>query len=268
MTSLSEPEEQAKRLHDECQKLLRTEAKLERWHKEEEARHEAHKTQLQAQKDNTTNELVQYAQVTCRNLCTKISKVCPREIRDSIYAHLLPDSPAVLAHIPQHACDCDICIRGNDLLKKFVQPPEHLLKATYVTPDFSEERLEKWYRTSTFDLREHFAKIGAFRTMDAGNFGIIPADYILDISMYIPLSTYDFEGIVAPPHAEQLVKSHRRLLADLEALLGFRSGTKIVLHMAVERAFLPVTKAKKEWECEAAVPVILPTMRRPAGGGT
>lgn len=191
-----------------------------------------------------------------------------REIRDSIYAHLLPDSPAVLAHITQHACNCDICIRGNDFLKKFVQPPEHLLKATYVTPDSSKELLEKWYRTSTFDLREHFAKIGAFRTMDAGNFGIIPAGYILDISMYIPLSAYDFKGIVAPPHAEQLVKSHRRLLADLEALFGFRSGTKIVLHMAVERAFLPGTQGNEELECEAVVPVILPTMRRLAAAGT
>ncbi|KAI4908356.1 hypothetical protein J4E90_008981 [Alternaria incomplexa] len=106
---------------------------------------------------------------------------------------------------------------------------------------FSTELLEKFYRTTTFDLRDHFAKLGAFRSLDRGNLGIIPANYILNVSLFIQCDKYDFDGITAPlasPNRRYRLKPHRALLADLEALFGFKAGTKIDLHLLVNRDWL------------------------------
>ena len=234
-------------------------------------RHEAHTAQLLAQKDNTRNELERYAQVTCYQLCAKMLEACPREIRDYIYAYLLPDSPVILQHCDHHDyCGCEFCAQGSDILEKFAQPPCHLRNAAYVTSEFSSELLEAFYRTNTFDLGHHFASLGAFRTMKAGNLGIIPVNYILNLSMLVQCEEYDFEGAVAfrDTYDDYPVKSRRTLLGDLEALFGFKSGTKITLHLDVKRGGLSGDQGAEHWEHDTVVPVILPTMRRLAAAGT
>ncbi|KAI4624517.1 hypothetical protein J4E83_004192 [Alternaria metachromatica] len=271
MTAPLRPEEQEKQLRDKCYKLLHTEAKLlQRW-KEEDARHEARKADLQVQKDNTVNELNQYAQVACRNLCDKIFKVCPREIRDYIYAYLLPNSPVVLEHCDHRDCDSKPCAKGSETLYYFVEPYSHLFKTAYVIPEFSIELLEKYYRTSTFDLRDQFARLGAFRSLDRGNLGVIPANYILNVSLCIQCDKYDFDGVTAPLaslHRNYALKPRRALLADLEALFGFKAGTKIDLHLHVNRDWLLNAHVAEYWECDTVIPVILPTLRRLAAAGT
>ena len=163
---------------------------------EEDARHKTRKAELQAQKDNIINEVNRCAQVTCRELCAKIFKVCPREIRDYIYAYLLPDSPVVIQHCDHRRSVCEFCAPGSDILYHFVQPHSHLFKAAYVPPDFSIELLGKFYRTTTFELQDRFDKLGAFRSMDRGGHGIMPANYIVNLSMHIRCEKYDFEGVM------------------------------------------------------------------------
>ena len=251
--------------------LLRTEAKLAQRLIEEDARHETRKAELQAQKDNIINEVNRCAQVTCRQLCAKLFGVCPRELRDYIYSYLLPDSPVVLQHCDHRDCDSRPCAQGGETLYYFVEPHSHLFKTTYVIPDFSTELLEKFYRTTTFDLRDHFAKLGAFRSLDRGNLGIKPANYILNVSLFIQCDKYDFDGITAPlasPNRRYRLKPHRALLADLEALFGFKAGTKIDLHLLVNRDWLSNAYVAERWECDTVIPVILPTLRRLAAAGT
>ena len=252
-------------------RLLRTETKLAQWLIEEDARHETRKAELQAQKDNIINEVNRCAQVTCRQLCAKVFRVCPREIRDYIYAYLLPDSPVVLQHCDHRHGSCEFCAPGSDILYNIVQPHSHLFKAAYVTSDFSKELLETFYRTTTFDLQDQFTKLGAFRSMDRGDFGIIPANFIVNLSMHIRCEKYDFEGVM--PTLDRFdkdypLKPRRTLLADLEALFGFKSGTKIDSHRRINRSWLRVTREVPFWECDFVVPVILPTMQRLAAAGT
>ena len=251
--------------------LLRTETKLAQWLIDEDARHETRKAELQAQKDNIMNEVNRCAQLTCRQLCAKIFKVCPRELRDYIYAYLLPDSPIVLQHCIHRHGICEICAPGSDILERFAQLPSHLSNAAYVTSDFSKELLETFYRTTTFELQDRFDKLGAFRSMDRGDFGIIPANYIVNLSMHIRCEKYDFEGVM--PTLDRYdkdypLKSCRILLADLEALFGFKSSTKIDLHLRFNRNWLRVMRGAEFWECDFVVPVILPTMQRLAAAGT
>jgi hypothetical protein len=49
---------------------------------------------------------------------------------------------------------------------------------------------------------------------------------------------------------------------NLEALFGFRPGTKITVRLAVHPDRLPSHLDKAEWECDTVVPVLLPTLRR------
>jgi len=107
--------------------------------------------------------------------------------------------------------------------------------------------------------------------MDRGDFGIIPANYILNLSMFIQCEKNDFEGVM--PTLDRFDKNYpfkprRALLADLEALFGFKSGTKIDLHIRIHRSWLRVKMKDRYWECDFMVPVILPTMQTLAAAGT
>ncbi|KAI4951772.1 hypothetical protein J4E86_007188 [Alternaria arbusti] len=271
MTAPPQREEQETQLRDKCYNLLRTETKLAKWLIEEDARYENRKAELQAQKDNIINEVNRCAQVTCRQLCAKLFKACPRKIRDYIYAYLLPDCPVVIQHCEHRHRVCEFFAPGSDILYNFVQPHSHLFKAAYVTPDFSIELLERFYSSTTFDVQDQFTKLGAFRSMDRGDFSIIPANYIVNLSMHIRCEKYDFEGVM--PTLDRFdkdypLKPRRTLLADLEALFGFKSGPKIDLHLRFNRNWLRIMRGAEFWECDFVVPVILPTMQRLAAAGT
>ena len=107
--------------------------------------------------------------------------------------------------------------------------------------------------------------------MDRGGLGIIPANYILNLSIFIQCEKYNFDGVMPP--LDRFDKNYplkycRALLADLEALFGFKSGTKIDLHIRVNRSLLRVIRKVPFWECDFVIPVILPTMQRLAAAGT
>ena len=177
----------------------------------------------------------------------------------------------MLQHCDHRNCDSRSCAQESDIRGQFAQTPSHLSIAAYITPDFSTELLEKFYRTTTFDLRDHFAKLGAFRSLDRGNLGVIPANYILNVSLFIQCDKYDFDGVTAPlasPYRNYSLKPRRALLADLEALFGFKAGTKVDLHLLVNRDRLSNAHDAEYWECDTVIPVILPTLRRLAAAGT
>jgi hypothetical protein len=103
----------------------------------------------------------------------------------------------------------------------------------------------------------------------AGTGDIMPINYPLNIAMCVKCQLYHFDGL------KTTVTFRRRdlipqndLLVDLEALFGFKTGTKIFVDLQINQDHLQGTPNKEAWLCDTVVPFILPTMRRLAAFGT
>ncbi|CAN9088704.1 unnamed protein product [Alternaria alternata] len=270
MASQTESEEQMNTLYEECCKQLRTGLKLEELYQIEVKRLERRSEVCNGQKEKTTAVLNKYAQASCRELCDRMLEVLPRELRDIIYEHLLPHSITVSKMLTAMDFDgqfCPVYVESNGSVGFSIMIPLHLRETEYRPQDFYQEILERLLQTTTFDLGDDLSLIAALGSWDGG-LGIIPADYPLNISFLIKfdwldlLSKEDPWFVYGPPVWPKI------LLATLEGLFSFKSGTKLTVYIQQHNVYLPIPQEIKELECKAVVSIILPILRRLAAIGT
>jgi hypothetical protein len=249
---------------------LRTGLKLEDLYQTEVKRLERRSKVCNGQKEKTTAVLNKYAQASCRELCDRMLEVLPRELRDTIYGHLLPHSNTVPKRLT--AMDFDgqvrqVCVESNGSVGFSTMIPLHLHETEYRPQDFYREILERLFQTTTFDLGDDLSLIAALGSWDGG-LGIIPADYPLNISFLIKFDWLDLLSKEDPWFVYDPPVWPKILLAELEGLFSFKSGTKLTVCIQQVNIGLPIAQEIKKLECKTVVSFILPTLRRLAAIGT
>jgi hypothetical protein len=260
--------------------MLRTGVKIQELVDQEKARLAALESKSAANQSNAEAALAEYGPVSCSNICAKIFEKFPREVRDIIYGHVLPDKPVAIAYDPDylHGGDWGVTAAYSDSNWDRLHP--YLGSPKYVNRTFTIELVEHHYRTSTFTFPVSGYTLIHLRTKDKWNLGFRPVDFMLNVSVPISCQHFSFTGILATPvnqpttwpgqgygwshYGQQKMEA---LCHNLEALFGFRPGTKITIHLEVHTDWLPSHLDKAEWECDNVVPIIFPTLRRLVLGG-
>jgi hypothetical protein len=249
---------------------LRTGLKLEELYQTEVKRLERRSEVCNGQKEKTIAVLNKYAQASCHELCDRMLEVLPRELRDTIYEHLLPYSITVSKKLTAMDFDgqfCPVYVESNGSVGFYTMIPLHLRETGYRPQDFYREILERLFQTTTFDLGDDLSLIAALGSWDGG-LGIIPADYPLNISFLIKFDWLDLLSKEDPWFVYDPPVWPKILLAELEGLFSFKSGTKLTVCIQQVNIGLPITQEIKKLECKTVVSFILPTLRRLAAIGT
>ncbi|OWY43197.1 hypothetical protein AALT_g713 [Alternaria alternata] len=270
MASQTESEEQVNTLYEECCKQLRTGLKLEELYQTEVKRLERRSEVCNGQKEKTTAVLNKYAQASCRKLCDRMLEVLPRELRDTIFEHFLPHSITLskrLTAMDFNGQICQVCVESNGSVGFSTMIPVHLRETEYTPQGFYRELLERLFQTTTFDLGDDLSLIAALGSWDGG-LGIGPADYPLNISFLIKFDWLDLWCKHDPWFVYDTPLWPKVFLTRLEGLFSFKPGTKLTICIQRHNVSLPITQEIKELECNAVVPIILPTLRRLAAIGT
>jgi hypothetical protein len=249
---------------------LRTGLKLEELYQTEVKRLERRSEVCNGQKEKTIAVLNKYAQASCHELCDRMLEVLPRELRDTIYEHLLPYSITVSKKLTAMDFDgqfCPVYVESNGSVGFYTMIPLHLRETGYRPQDFYREILERLFQTTTFDLGDDLSLIAALGSWDGG-LGIIPADYPLNISFLIKFDWLDLLSKEDPWFVYDPPVWPKILLAELEGLFSFKSGTKLTVCIQQVNIGLPIAQEIKKLECKTVVSFILPTLRRLAAIGT
>jgi hypothetical protein len=249
-------------------RLLRDGVKIQELLEKEKLRLKHLRSKWNTNKHDAENALSRYGPVSCSQLCAKMFERFPREFRDTVYEHLLPEKPIAIARDPS----CNPAY--DDAPESWIGLSAHLADPNHVTRAFTRELVEKHYRTSTFELPASFFALEHVGVKNEWSVGFTPVDYIMNISVPVQCQHFLFPGLVVPNTTNWVQagtggwdhqgtqKPVDVLSGNLEALFGFRAGTKIIVRLVVHPDWFPSHRDKAEWECDTVVPVLLPTLRR------
>ncbi|CAN9314041.1 unnamed protein product [Alternaria alternata] len=233
----------------------------------------------------TANVLLAFAKHDCLELCNKVYKAFPREVRDIIYGYIIGCGEVDICsenHRAPHKCGYRslnsenqhrLCSSGVDT--------DHWWKDDFVGAKMVREIGEHYYRESHFHFKEAFSELAKFRATDQFNLGFLPVHFISKVEIVVDCRKYKFWPISSAKddafldeHQKQLRSKRNRcawrgqktqedLFVELEYLFGFRPGTGITVRLMRTYHKIQATRLEdQEWMCHRVVPVIFPVLQR------
>jgi hypothetical protein len=236
-------------------------------------------------KTGTADAFLAFAKNDCLELCTRVYKVFPREIRDKIYSYITGHEEVNIS-----------CRAGNwgyltpvkyriGELDVFFSPSEsttdHWWKPEHVGAEMVREIGENFYRSSCFVFHDNLAAVGPFRATDPWDRGFLPVDFVSKVEVSVDCNEFRFEHVdraglnTTPNHpssqASYNTKERRDtslnhtqdyLLVQLESLFGFKHGTALTIRISSHDREKRTVLEEQEWMSHNVVPVILPILQR------
>jgi hypothetical protein len=238
-----------------------------------------------------------FAKRDCQNFCEEICRVLPREIRDTIYGFIhgnndIPISPQRRPwdHFERQnyfECNSEAQWRNGGAQSS---TEDHLWMIEYIGKRMLPELIEYYYRSTRFHFLSRFEDIPRFQITDQWNIGVIPADFITNVTVAIECGHFDFDSIVptdqlscnrrkhgdacwctdslcdvhdtAPPP-----KTHRvALLSDLQTLFAFKAGSRMLLNILTTGANGGPIRSL-DYARDVVIPIIFPTLQRLSRNG-
>jgi hypothetical protein len=236
-------------------------------------------------KTATADAFLAFAQNECLELCTRVYKVFPREIRDTIYSYITGHEEVNVS------CDADpwgdftpvkYTIGQLDVFSSLsARTTDHWWKPEHVGPETVREIGENFYRSSCFVFHNNLAAVGPFRATDIWGLGFLPVDFVSKVEVSVNCSEYKFElldraGINTTPNqpssrasyktkerrGKSIYHTQNYLLVQLESLFGFKHGTALTIRISSHDREERSTLEQQEWMSHHVVPVILPILQR------
>ncbi|KAF2728143.1 hypothetical protein EJ04DRAFT_110093 [Polyplosphaeria fusca] len=176
-----------------------------------------------------------FAQASCRELCDKVFKKLPRELRDIIYAYLIPHGVGIAVRrsksdtkdSPSYFTRPSLSNAGRGHLAV-----EHYWDPTYVAKNMTREIAEVWYASCHFILKDDDpVLLSMFLEQDRWNMDIVPEKLFRSVEMPVIWELKPNQMMRGGVYA-----SGEDVCADLDLLFRLRKGAKIVLDVrSVER---------------------------------
>jgi len=224
------------------------------------------------------------AQIECLELCAKVHKALPREIRDTIYSFVTGAKNVYIACNTPFARSCDEHAQPSKSLSCCVPnnvKAAHWWKPEYMGAQMAREIGENYYRSSHFKFEFTMTNVIPFRAIDHFDLGFAPVEFISTVEVTINCRDYQFEAIEreyshipADIHSlstdseetgwgsRRCRETPKHLFVELESLFGFRQGTGITINL-LSRICENVTLLEQlEWMAYTVVPVIFPVLQR------
>jgi hypothetical protein len=250
------------------------------------------KQNLMRQTCTTETALKEYAKIDCRQLCDAVYQVFPREMRDIIYGHVHSQQEMLVGNLPfsrpLHCInDGYFASRSEAHWRLGPDHPDekHLWDAESIGEGMLQELMEHYYHSVEFQFSNGFDSIAAFQTTDQWNMGFIPADFVTNVTFTVHCNFFDFdsrpgwdapcrmgitdwtgnmnESCECPRHNLDLIPRTPRaqLLLDLQALFGFKQGTKMHIYIKPGRIEDP-PKGDFAFVRERIIPAIFSALQR------
>jgi hypothetical protein len=223
---------------------------------------------MTTEKCKTTSMLKEYAQVDCRKLCDAVYRSLPREVRDMIYENIHLEQQMIVDNV---SCEYDWATsepvvytyfesKSDSLWRlgsRHGHEEEHWWKAEAVGEGMLQELLQTYYGSMQFDFRSRFDLISRFQTTDQWEVGFLPVDFATNVAVAITCNDSTFDIVKPREYAKAEINSwcwggrsnkqdectcsshepekmlHAKILQDLQALFGFKHGTKISIDVSV-----------------------------------
>ncbi|KAI8931798.1 hypothetical protein NX059_011435 [Plenodomus lindquistii] len=248
-------------LQQRCSEALRNDQDLKLRHLRSITKSDRLAEQRNVSEMEVYNATTAFAKASCKELTDRMHTLLPREIRDIIYKHLNPSSPAQVRTWKDDNWGGDIAV---DL------PQEYLGDREYVSKMFSIELREELYRNTCIDFADQLHDIASFRTKDEWTVGFAPVDFNLSIAVSVKCARYTFKNVIRRPRDWTAlgVVPTEDLTTKLETLFGFKTGTKVAIKLLVTTGSLEPPLESDPWLCDEVLPFIFPTLRRLADAGT
>ncbi|KAH7069772.1 hypothetical protein BKA63DRAFT_555971 [Paraphoma chrysanthemicola] len=252
----------------------------------------------------TMAALESFAKLDCQQFCDSVYAVFPREIRDNIYGFIHPGGEMFITEQRRRnpwgdsAWDKSLLSTyfdytsephwstatlpwGSDL--KYV----HLWNAEYIGKSMFPELIEQYFQSTRFNFDAELYLVPRFQFTDQWNIGNTPADFITSIGVSIACSGTalnfdaafskkklcrgytDLSGYDLCAHSDYEPPQNTRrtqLLANLQSLFGFKSGTKISIRIrtcGVDNGIL----GELAYARDTVIPIILSTLQRLSKSG-
>jgi hypothetical protein len=236
-------------------------------------------------KTGTADAFLAFAQNDCLELCTRVYKVFPREIRDTIYSYITGHEEVdISCHADRWASLTPVkyTIGKLDVFSSLSGPTtDHWWKPEHVGAEMVREIGENFYRSSCFVFHKNLADIGPFRATDTWGLGFLPVDFVSKVEVSVDCNEYRFElvdradiiTIPIRPSFQASSETKKRtgrstnhtqnyLLVQLESLFGFKHGTALTIRISSHDREKRTVLEEQEWMSYNVVPVILPILRR------
>jgi hypothetical protein len=137
----------------------------------------------------TADVLLAFAKHDCLELCNKVYKAFPREVRDMIYGYIIGCGAVDICsenHRAPHKCGYHssnsenqhrLCSSGVDT--------DHWWKDDFVGAKMVREIGEHYYRESHFYFKEAFSELAKFRATDQFNLGFLPVHFVSEVEIVV-----------------------------------------------------------------------------------
>lgn len=208
----------------------------------------------------TADALLAFAKHDCLELCNKVYKALPREVRDIIYGYIIGCGEVDIClgdHRARHKCGYRSSnSKTEHRLCSSKVDTDHWWKDDFVGAKMVREIGEHYYRESHFRFEVGFSELARFRAMDQFNLGFLPVHFVSKVEIVVDCRKYKFwpispakDDAFLDQHQKQLrskrkccdwsgQKTQEDLFVELEYLFGFRPGTGITVRLV--RSYLQI----------------------------
>jgi hypothetical protein len=168
----------------------------------------------------------------------------PRELRDMVYSHLIPQSQTIDREYFRSTIDPVTKIYTYDLARwKAKWYPQHWWDVSYVGEAFARELLDQYYSTSTFIFGDDAGLIQRFLDSDQMYIGYPPISLVSRIEIQLRALAFDRSSCVG--YMFGIPTKPERLRAALDGVEMLKDGASIVVRF--------VTQAKDEKQKEEQI---------------
>jgi len=190
------------------------------------------------------NTLESLAKAECVQLCTRVMTQLPRELRDMVYSHLIPESQTIDREYFRSTLDPTTRMHTYDEARwKESWHPEHWWHKEYAGHNFVRELLDQHYSTSTFVFGDDSGLIKRFLETDQVQVGRLPCELVSRIEVHLNALTFDRSSCIA--YLFGTPTKPERLQAALEGTDMLKKGASVLVRFA--------TRAKDEKQKEEHV---------------
>ncbi|KAH7074222.1 hypothetical protein FB567DRAFT_611128, partial [Paraphoma chrysanthemicola] len=251
----------------------------------------------------TMAALESFAKLDCHQFCDTVYRAFPREIRDIIYGFIHPGEELSVIEPPPGEEDEWGCYQlrtyfdftsepdWRAVTRKNVEKSDmsylHMWDAECMGDKVFQELVEYYFRFMHFNFGAELCLIPQFQINDQWSIGKTPSDFVTNIEVSVDFRGFNV-GVDNQDDERQVCRNRRgtwghdhcdghnyklpqntrrtQLLAHLQALFGFKAGTKIYIHVGGHEPSDPVLE-ELVYARETAIPIIFPTLQRLSKSG-